>query len=142
MATRAKASFLQRHQSDLLRAAMLVLLAGPLVLVLWHFGRSGPVRPNPGSLWAQYESQIRRTVRGVGGSIGEGSCELFGNVNAGLVCPVVGVAPTVLVNAFTVDGWKPTPGGRAELSDERARLSVEAASDSSWVKVSVVLRKL
>ena len=141
MATPAPSSFLHHHQSELVRAAALVLLVGPLAFVVWFFSGSGPARPVPGSLWAEYESEVQRTVRGVGASIGAGGCVMFGNVNAGLECPVVGVAPHALVTAFAAAGWSAASSGSAELAKDEARLSVESARDGSSVKVSITLRK-
>jgi hypothetical protein len=122
-------------------AVALLLLVGPLAFVVWYFSGSSPARPVPGSLWAEYETQVQSSVRGVGGSIGENGCEMFGNVNAGLQCPVVGVAPHTLLAAFAVAGWKRESSDSTELTNERARLSIHSAQDGSWVKVSVVLRK-
>jgi hypothetical protein len=131
----------ERHQPELVRAAMMLFLVGPLVLVVWYFSGNGSARPLAGSLWAQYESQVQTTVQNAGGSIGEKGCEMVGNVSAALICPVVGVAPHTLVTAFSVAGWKLEPSDSTTLSTEGARLSIHSAKDRSSVTVSIALRK-
>jgi hypothetical protein len=126
---------------DFQRSALVLLLVGPLILVVWYFGGSGPARPIAGSQWSQYEAQVRVAVQSAGGAIGESGCTMAGNLNAGLNCPVVGVRPGTLHSTFVAQGWKALPSDPTALVAEGARLSIDSAADSSRLYVHVRLHQ-
>jgi hypothetical protein len=126
---------------DLKLSALALVLVGPLILVVWYFGGSGPARPIAGSEWSRYEAQVRATVQGAGGAIGDPGCTMMGNLNAGLHCPVVSVRPETLHSAFVAQGWKPLPSDPTALVAERAHLSVDSSSDPPRIYVHVRLRQ-
>lgn len=129
------------RKADLQRNALVLFLIGPLILVVWYFGGSGPARPVPGSQWSRYEAQVRATVQTAGGAIGDAGCTMMGNLNAGLNCPVVSVRPETLYSAFVAQGWKPLSSDPTALVAEGARLSIGSSTDSSRIYVHVRLRQ-
>jgi hypothetical protein len=124
---------------DLQRSALALLLVGPLILVVWYFGGSGPARPIAGSQWSRYEAQVRAAVQTAGGAIAESGCTMAGNLNAGLNCPVVSVRPETLHSTFIAQGWRPLSSDPTVLVADGARLSVDSSADSSRIYVHVRL---